>query len=469
MNTRLYLPAALIALSGSVAHAQPCSPSQVSMMVADDGEAFDGYGWAVAIDSTTAVVGSLHDSAGASDSGSVYVLTFNGSGWNETQKLAAIGLGTSDGFGDSVAIHNNTIVIGTPGDDDAGSGAGAAYVFTKIKGTWTQTAKLVPPMLAAGDNFASAVDIDNGIIVLSASLTDSMGSNSGAAYVYRFIDGAWTFDTQLVSDDIAEFDHFGIDVAVSGNRVLVGADGDDDNGSTSGSAYIFEFDGSAWSQTAKLTASDGATDDQFGERLDISGNALIIGARYDDDSANRSGSAYIFEHSAGWSQHTKLNAFDPTNSKFFGQDVAIHNGRAIVGAWGERDASGLFNAGAAYAYSRSAGDWTLDNKLTASDQEGGDFYGYSVAVSDDFAIIGADGNDDFWWGPDAGSAYLIELNCAAQCPADLTGDGTLDFFDISAFLTAFGDGDLLADFTTDGVLDFFDISAFLTLFSNGCP
>jgi len=469
MNTRLYLPAALIALAGSNALAQPCSPNQVSMMVADDGDVGDGYGWAVAIDSTTAVVGSLHDSAGASDSGSVYILTFDGSSWDETQKLTAIGVGTSDGFGDSVAIHNNTIVIGTPGDDDAGSGAGAAYVFTNIKGTWTQTAKLVPSMLTAGDNFASAVDIDNNIIVLSASLTDSVGSNSGAAYVYRFTKGAWIFDTQLVSDDIAEFDHFGIDVAVSGNRVIVGADGDDDNGSTSGSAYIFELDGSTWSQTAKLTANDGAIDDQFGERIDISGSSAIIGARYDDDSANRSGSAYIFELGATWTQHTKLNAFDPTSSKFFGQDVSIHNGRAIVGAWGERDTSGFFNAGAAYAYSRSAGAWALDNKLIAGDQEGGDFYGYSVAVSDDFAIVGADGNDDFWWGPDAGAVYLIELNCVAQCPADLTGDGALDFFDISAFLTLFGAGDPIADFTEDGALDFFDISAFLTAFSAGCP
>jgi len=469
MNIRLYLPAAFIGLAGSIAHAQPCSPNQVSMMVADDGEAFDGYGWAVAIDSTTAVVGSLHDSAGASDSGSVYILTFDGSSWDETQKLTAIGIGTSDGFGDSVAIHNNTIVIGTPGDDDAGSGAGAAYVFTNINGVWTQTAKLVPPMLSAGDNFASAVDIDHDIIVLSASLTDSSGSNSGAAYVYRFIKGAWVFDTQLLSDDIAEFDAFGIDVAVSGSRILVGADGDDDNGSNSGSAYIFDFDGSTWNQTAKLTATDGAPDDEFGERLDISGISAIIGARYDDDSVNRSGSAYIFEYATGWTQHTKLNAFDPTSSKFFGQDVSIHNSRAIVGAWGERDTSGFFNAGAAYAYSRSAGQWTLDTKLIASDQEGGDFYGYSVAVSDDFAIIGADGNDDFWWGPDAGAAYLIELNCEAQCPADLTGDGTLDFFDISAFLTAFSANDPAADFTSDGIFDFFDISAFLQAFTAGCP
>ena len=195
--------------------------------------------------------------------------------------------------------------------------------------------------------------------------------------------------------------------------------------------YVFEFDGTSWNETAKIIAPDGVADDQFGERVDVSGDEIIVGARYDDDRGSRSGSAYIFERGAsGWDFAIKLTAFDGSSSEYFGQDVAIHNGRAVVGAWGQVDFQGFFNAGAAYTYSRDGGvgsTWTIDHKLVASERLGGDFYGYSVDVSDDFGIIGADGSDDFWWGPDSGAAYVIEMNCAVQCPADLTGDGDARF------------------------------------------
>lgn len=470
MNIRILASCAIFALACSLTRAQPCTPRETAIMVADDGDVADNYGWSVAIDGTTAVVGSLNDDASGSDSGSVYILNYDGSSWGQTQKLVAAGVGSFDGFGDSVAISGDTIVIGSPGDDDAGSGAGAAYVFTNIEGTWIQTIKLVPPTLVSGDNCASEVDIDHDTIILSAMLTDSNGSNSGAAYIYRKIDGAWTYMTQLVSDDIAEFDRFGIDVAISGSRVLISADSDDDNGSSSGSAYIFQRAGEEWTQTHKLIASDGDESDQFGERLDLSNNSALIGSRYDNAPLGNSGSAYIFEFDGSdWIEQPKLTAPDASSSEYFGQDVAIHNNRAIIGAWGQNDPAGFFNAGAAYAYSKTNGVWSLDNKIVASDQEGSDFFGYAVGVSDEFSIIGADGNDDFWWGPDAGAVYMIEMDCKAACLADFTNDGVLDFFDISAFLAAYGSADPAADFNGDHNYDFFDISAFLTAFAAGCP
>lgn len=467
---RVAVPFTIFTLAGSAAYAQPCAPVESQIMVADDGDVGDGYGWSVDIDANTAVVSSIYEDAIGSDSGSVYVLEYNGTNWDQVQKLVPIGIGSADRVGNCVAIDNNTIVIGASGDDDAGSGAGAAYVYTKVDGTWTQATKLVPPMLLAGDNCASAVDIDNDTIILSASLTDTHGFNSGAAYIYRKIKGEWTFEAQLFSDDIAEFDRFGKDVSVSGNRVLISADSDDDNGPSSGSAYIFERSGTTWTQTAKLIASDGDPDDQFGECVSLSGSTALIGSRYDNVLGGNSGSAYIFEYNGTqWQEDIKLFPFDGTSSEYFGQNVAIHNNRAVIGSWGVDDPFGFFNAGAAYIYSRTNGAWSLDAKIIASDQEGGDFFGYGVGITDDHAIIGADGNDDFWWGPDAGAAYLIDLNCAVQCPADLTNDGSLNFLDVSAFLAAFGNQDPIADFEADGSFNFLDVSAFLAAFGVGCP
>ncbi len=463
VQRRPLTPCAALAILCSAGYSQPCAPLESELLVADDGGVGDGYGWAVAIDGDIAVVGAVNDDARGTDSGSVYILGFDGSGWDEADKIVPAGIRTNDAFGDAVGISGNTIVVGAPGDDDSGSGAGSVFVFELINSVWTQSALLVPPPPADGDNFGSSVGIDGDTIVVGAMLDDDNGSNAGKAYIYRRVAGDWTLEASFQSDDIAEFDRFGKDVAVSGDRVLISCDSDDDLGSASGSAYVFTRVGSVWTQTAKLLASDGDEDDQFGERLDIDQDTIIIGARYDDAMGTWSGSAYIFEYDGvGWNEQIKLNAFDARSSEFFGHDVAIHNGRALVGAWGQNDPFGIFNAGAAYAYSRTSEGWTLDRKIVASDQEGWDFFGYSVAISSEHAIIGADGNDDFWWGEDAGAVYMITLNCEASCPADLNSDGSLNFFDVSYFLTN------QVDFNNDSLFNFFDVSAFLAAFAAGC-
>lgn len=124
-----------IALFSSAGFAQPCLPSQSGMLVPDDGEIGDGFGWAVAIDGDTAIVGSHNGDAVGFDSGYVYIYRFDGSGWDEVQKLVPAGLGSSDGFGDDVAISSSYLVVGTPGDDDFGLNLGAAYVFENVART----------------------------------------------------------------------------------------------------------------------------------------------------------------------------------------------------------------------------------------------------------------------------------------------------------------------------------------------
>ncbi|MGV6814287.1 MAG: FG-GAP repeat protein [Phycisphaerales bacterium] len=450
-------------LGGAVV-AQPCVPVEAQIMVADDGGVGDGYGWAVAIDGDWAVVGASKDDARGTDSGSVYVLKYDGLRWDEFVRIVPSTVWSNDDFGDTVAISGDTIVVGTPGDDESGSGAGAAYVFAFDGTAWVQQAMLTPTGPADGDHFGSTVGIDGDRIVIGAMLDDDGGSNAGKAYIYRRDSSAWSLETTLMPSDIAEFDRFGKDVAISGDRVLISCDGDDDLGDSSGSAYVFTRNGNVWTQSAKLVASDGDEFDQFGERLDIDGNTLIVGARYDDAMGTWSGSAYVFEHDgSGWEEVVKLNAFDAVGSQFFGQDVAVDAGRILIGAWGEHDPFNEFNAGTAYAYSRVGGAWQFDRKIIASDQAGWDFFGYCLDISGDQAIIGADGNDDFWWGVDAGSAYMLDMNCQQICQADLNGDGSLDFFDVSQFLNT------QPDFNNDGFFNFFDVSAFLGVFGEGCP
>jgi len=187
---------------------------------------------------------------------------------------------------------------------------------------------------------------------------------------------------------------FGGSVAISGNTALVGALGDNDGGSVSGSAYLFDI--TTGNQLAKLTASDAATGDVFGGSVAISGNTALVGARGDDDGGSFSGSAYLFDITTG-NQLAKLTASDAATGDFFGESVAISGNTALVGAWGDGSSSG-----SAYLFDITTGNQLA--KLTASDAATSDEFGWSVAISGNTALVGALDDNDGGFG--SGSAYL---------------------------------------------------------------
>jgi len=221
-------------------------------------------------------------------------------------KLIADDGAANDIFGHSVAISDGIAVVGAFGDKDKGSYSGSAYVFemsdSSDANSWTQVAKLTADDGAAYDNFGASVVISDGTIVVGAYNDDDKGSNSGSAYVFEKSDSSdatsWTQVVKLTAKDGAANDKFGFSVAISDGTIVVGAYGDDDKGSASGSAYVFEksdsSDATSWTQAAKLTADDGAVDDYFGRSVAISDGTIVVGAYFDDDKAYNSGSAYIF-------------------------------------------------------------------------------------------------------------------------------------------------------------------------------
>ena len=223
-------------------------------------------------------------------------------------KLIAADGAANDIFGHSVAISDGIAVVGAFGDKDKGSYSGSAYVFemsdSSDANSWTQVAKLTADDGAAYDNFGASVVISDGTIVVGAYNDDDKGSNSGSAYVFEKSDSSdatsWTKVKKLTADDGRYADRFGyLYVAISDGTIVVGAYGDDDKGSSSGSAYVFEksdsSDATSWTQAAKLTPDDGAANDRFGYSVAISDGTIVVGARYDDDKGSASGSAYVFD------------------------------------------------------------------------------------------------------------------------------------------------------------------------------
>ena len=310
----------------------------------------------------------------------------------DEQKLTASDGAAGDNFGFSVAVSGSTIVVGTPTDHIGGNiEQGSAYVFNRQGESWVETQKLTASDGAAGDAFGVSVAISGSTIVVGTP-SDDMGGNidQGSAYVFNRDGGSWVETQKLTASDGATFDNFGFSVTVSGSTIVVGALFDNIGGNIDqGSAYVFHRQGGSWVEAQKLTASDGATGDDFGSSVAFSGSTIVVGARFDDIGNVNQGSAYVFHRQGGsWVETQKLTASDGAAFDLFGSSVAFSGSTIVVGVPFD-DIGGNIDQGSAYVFSRQGGSWVETQKLTASDAAAGDFFGVSVAVSGSMVFVGA--------------------------------------------------------------------------------
>ena len=232
---------------------------------------------------------------------------------------------------------------------------------------------------------------------------------------------SWGVLDKITASDGAKYDNFGHSVSISGDYVVVGALWDDIDGTRSGSAYIFHRYESNWTEKAKITSSDGEDEDWFGKSVSMSGDYTVIGAYGDDDNDSRSGSAYIFhKNGTDWEEQAKLLASDGEEFDNFGYTASISGNYVAIGA-----GFACNNNGAAYIFHRNGTTWTEDTKLTASDGEIDDWFGKSVSISGYYALIGAWQDDDN--GPGSGSAYLYTNTSTQSClPEGVTFNSQAD-------------------------------------------
>ena len=400
---------------------------EVAKLTASDGIADDQLGWSVAVDGDTAVVSAYRDE---SFKGAAYVFTRESATWSQVAKLTVSDGAALDAFGWSVAVDGDTVVVGAYRDDDNGVNSGSAYVFTKPNTGWadaTETAQLTASDGADDDEFGHAVAMDGDTVVVGA---DGNNDDEGAVYVFTKPNTGWADATQtakLTASDGAAGDHFGTSVGVDGGTVVVGFFMADNE---KGSVYVFtKPTNGGWSdatETAKLTASDGAANDYLGVSVAVDGDTVVVGAWFDDDNGRSSGSAYVFTEpaSGGWSDATetaKLTASDGAANDYLGVSVAVDGDTVVVGAWFDDDNGA--SSGSAYVFTEPpSGGWsdaTETAKLTASDGATNDGFGTWVAVDDDTVVVGAPHDDDNGGG--SGSAYLYEVSGWTSIPNSASG------------------------------------------------
>ncbi len=266
------------------------------------------------------------------------------------------------------------------------------------------------PDISAADNFFGAAVAVSGDTALIGSFGDDIGANAnqGAAVVFVRSGSTWTKQEKLTAADGSADDKFGIAVALSGDTAVIGAIGDDLGGADRGSAYVFSRTGLAWSQQPRLLDTLGENDDRFAAPVAISGDTLLIGASFDDVGGNANqGSASVFVICKGLAEQQKLTATNGSASDFFGDSVAISGDTAIVGAPGN-NIGGNSRQGSANIFIRSGATWTQQQRLTAADGAADDLFGTSVAISGDTVVAGA--YCDIGGNADQGAAYVFVRN-----------------------------------------------------------
>lgn len=318
-------------------------------------------------------------------------------------------------FGGSIALHNELLIVGAR-DGFQPNNEGAAYIF-KYDNGWKQVAKLTASDTAEDDFFGISVDIYNDLAIVGAFGDDGNDTYSGSAYIFQLVNSEtqeWIEVAKLNVTDISDKGLFGSSVAIHKDIAIVGAQGDDDNGEDTGAVYIFERspdDINTWQEITKITNPESSNYEAFGTDIDVFNEFVVIGAPNNNSIDTRTGAAFLYQRHAGginnWGYIAKLTPSDGRKDYGFGISVAIYEDRVLVGA---RSADGIWGkTGAAYSYKRNYGGentWGEAFKIIASDGNPGDFFGNSIALHNNIAIIGAERVTDF--GANSGASYIFK-------------------------------------------------------------
>jgi trimeric autotransporter adhesin len=380
----------------------------------------------------------------AYQSGAVYVFIRTGSTWTQQAYIKASNSGGLDWFGYSVSLLGDTLAVGSPWEassngnqgDNGASGSGAVYVFARNGTTWTQQAYIKASTIGPNDNFGYSVSLSGDTLAVGApeesssakgingDQADNNANVSGAVYVLIRTGTTWTQQAYIKASNTDASDWFGSSVSLSGNTLAVGApweasnaqgiNGDQaDNGANqSGAVYVFTRTGTTWSQQEYIKASNSIGGTYFGRCLSLSGDTLAVAAPYEASSAtgingdqantnaSGSGAAYVFSRNGTtWTQQAYIKASNTESNDNFGWSVSLSGDILAVGAPAEAsvakgigsnqaDNSGV-GSGAAYLFTRTGTTWTQQSYIKASNTDARDNFGFSVAISGDTTVAGA--------------------------------------------------------------------------------
>lgn len=415
------LPALAALALAPVLVAAPSDPPLLgpsALFPPNDAGPLDNYPGSLALDGQRAVVGLANPIQGGSPGGVAYVYRRAGSGWELEATLADPQGEHGDGFGASVALEGSLCAVGSPFSNGIEQSSGRVAVFRHDGTQWVMEALLLAADVVQNAHFGFRVDISDGRIFIGAPHQGPSPSAPGAVYVFEKIDDLWREVEKVTLAPSEGITSLGLALAASGERLLIGAARDDDQGYDSGSAFVFRRSGFDWIQEAKLLASDGAPIHLFGTGVDLLGERALIGAPGDGHAGVESGAAYVFELVGGqWTETQKLVGHDSVAHESYGARVALGRDLACVGVHGHDH--GVYESGAIYAYRPCGATWLPTFELRLPDADPSDELG-QMAIDEASVIGGAPGYDA---GTNAGAVFAFELDEAPIVPYCF-GDGS---------------------------------------------
>lgn len=300
------------------------------------------FGWSVAITGDTVAIGAPKAATVGHQAGAVDLFERTEAGWRRT-RITPTDASEGDRFGWSLALEGDRLLVSADAAEDA---RGAAYVFEREGDRWAERTRLMGA--TPGDFFGTDVDIDGASALVGAVYEDTTGEKAGAAYLFERAGGEWTEQACLIANDAAAHDHFGGAVALSDDIAAVGAPTSDTDVEDAGAVYVFERQGSSWTELARLTASDGSANDGFGWAVALDGDRLLGAADFESSQGTYAGAVYAFDRTdEGWTEAEKLTAPDAAAGDGFGESVAFCGESVLVGAPDDDNERGE-SAGAAY-------------------------------------------------------------------------------------------------------------------------
>jgi len=402
-------------------------------LFASDPAAANQYGQSVDMKGDWAIVGSNQKNAAGEQSGTAYILYRDASTgeWGQVAQLFPDNSSLGNVFfGAKVAMGNGFCAVAAGLDDENGVDAGAVYIYKyngPNPGDWVFYQKILG--VNAGEEIGSSLDYFNEILLVGTIKNADVAADAGAAYLFAQTPagtGNWNLVKKLTAPDSDLGDHFGYDVALSGNQAVVTAKDDDEKNVDAGAAYVFAKDqGGAnnWGLVKKIMAADGEDDDNLGVSVDLDGGWLVVGANKDDDKGPESGSAYVFYQNQGgvnnWGTYTKLTDYNGGKGEHFGYDVSIDGEHIAVGArWKKVFQS---RAGAVFVYHKEVDGWAEFSILTDPANFYNDQLGSSVVI-DNFSILAGIPGEDLSQNTDCGAVLTFSGVCGDQRPSRLRNE-----------------------------------------------
>ncbi len=444
-----------------------CDPYEGVRLIASDGRRDDSFGAAICVLGDRMVIGAPHGTFGDPGPGSAYVYRRVGGGWTEWAHLSARSGNEMDTFGNAVSLDGEWLAVGAMAADDLGYDVGAVHLYRLLDDHWPEWQTVYPSDPEERGVFGR-VSLSGGRLAVGSQLKDGAAKDSGAVYIFDFDGAEWIQTRILTPSTVFEDDSFGQRVELEGNRLAVACPNTPQSGdNTPGRAYIFEWDGSAWRETAEIWDDEPSEYEQFATDISLDGDVLAVGDYNDNDQGPGAGAVSIFQLSGGaWLQTHKLYPHDPGWGRRFGVGLALAGDRLVVGDIWDDEAGA--DAGAAYFFERIDGAWIEAAKVWPPDVEEEDGFGRFLDYDGRRAVI-ANFRDDNENGINAGSVWMYDFSCLDECEADFDGDGQVDIRDFIAFLDAWAQRLPGADANGDGVIDSRDFVYFLNAWAAGCP